>query len=97
MTVTRLDPPIPLDTSRGPGFAHFLIDYGTEYDLLWQVFLKASGESWCISNRDVRLDRNWSMGIRMDSQSRSSAPVWKTGICTAFFHGYHAESLTTIH
>ena len=33
--IVQLDPPIPLDTPRGKGMAHLLIDYGVEYHLIW--------------------------------------------------------------
>lgn len=58
----QLNPPIPLETSRGRGYALFVIDYSQEHDLLWVVALDASGEIWCVSNRDVRLQANWSLG-----------------------------------
>jgi len=31
----RINPPIPLSTPKGDAYAHFLIDYGMEEDLLW--------------------------------------------------------------
>lgn len=58
--ITRLNPPIPLNTSRGSGFAHFMISYGAENDLYWVVFLDDSGQIWSISNRDVRAVKNYS-------------------------------------
>jgi hypothetical protein len=62
--ITQLNPPLPLDTPKGPAWAHFLLDYSQEHDVLWGCFLKANGECWWVSNRDVRMDRNWSMGTR---------------------------------
>ena len=35
MSLTQLNPPLPLETSKGPGWAHFVIDYGQESALLW--------------------------------------------------------------
>jgi hypothetical protein len=35
--LTQLNPPLPLETSKGPGWAHFVIDYGPEAALLWVV------------------------------------------------------------
>ena len=32
--ITQLDPPLPLETPRGAGLAHFVIDYGPEADLV---------------------------------------------------------------
>lgn len=60
----QLNPTVPLDTPRGPGFAHFLIDYGQEHHLLWVVFLNESGECWTFANPDVRLAKNPTMGVR---------------------------------
>ena len=63
--ILQLQAPVPLDTPRGPGFAHFLIDYGQEHHLLWVVFLNESGECWTFSNKDIRLSPNETMGVRM--------------------------------
>lgn len=60
--MTRIDPPLPLDTPKGPAMAHFLIDYGPEHHLLWVCFQDDSGECWTWSNKDVRLQENISMG-----------------------------------
>jgi hypothetical protein len=60
--MTRIDPPLPLDTPKGPAMAHFLIDYGPEHHLLWVCFQDDSGECWTWSNKDVRLQHNLSMG-----------------------------------
>ncbi len=32
--ITQLNPPLPMETSKGGGWAHFLIDYGPESALL---------------------------------------------------------------
>ncbi len=58
----QLDPPLPLETPKGPGFAHVLVDYGPEHDLYWTVFLDASGECWTFSNREIRAQRNITLG-----------------------------------
>ena len=60
--ILQLDPALPLATVKGPGFAHFLIDYGQEHDLIWVIFLKESGQCWCLSNKDVRMEQNFTMG-----------------------------------
>ena len=60
--MTRIDPPLPLDTPKGSAMAHFLIDYGPEHHLLWVCFQDDSGECWAWSNKDVRLQENISMG-----------------------------------
>ena len=61
-TMTRIDPPLPLLTPHGPGYAHFVIDYSQEHHLVWVVFLDASGECWAVENPHVRLAANPTMG-----------------------------------
>ena len=60
--LTQLNPPLPLETAKGPGLAHFVIDYGPESHLLWVVFLDAGGACWTVPNPEIRLQGNWSMG-----------------------------------
>lgn len=60
----QLNPPLPLESSRGSGVAHFIIDYGPESDLLWVVFLDADGSCWAIPNPEIRMRANWSLGRR---------------------------------
>lgn len=62
--ITQLNPPLPLETAKGAGLAHFVIDYGPESDLLWVVFMDADGACWSVPNPDVRMSSNWSMGRR---------------------------------
>lgn len=62
--ILQLNPPLPLDTPKGPAWAHFILDYGQEHDVLWGCFVKETGECWWVANRDVRLEKNWSLGIR---------------------------------
>ena len=57
----RLDPPLPVQTPRGPGLAHVLIDYGAEHDLVWVVF-QADGECWSWRNQDIRAQTNVTFG-----------------------------------
>lgn len=62
MSVTRLDPPLPLDTPKGLAMAHFLIDYGPEHNLLWVCFQDETGECWTWNNPEIRLQPNISLG-----------------------------------
>lgn len=64
---TRLDPPVPLRTIKGSGYAFGVIDYGLEHDLMWVVALDESREIWCVPNPEVRMQQNWSAGRRDDS------------------------------
>lgn len=58
----QLNPPLPLLTPKGEGFAHLLIDYGPESDLYWTVFITATGEIWTFANREVRASKNITLG-----------------------------------
>jgi hypothetical protein len=58
----QLNPPLPMLTPKGEGFAHVLIDYGPESDLYWTVFITATGEVWTFSNREVRAAKNITLG-----------------------------------
>jgi hypothetical protein len=52
--ILQLDPPIPLDTPKGAGFAHLVVDYGMDFDLCWTVFITKTRECWTFQNREVR-------------------------------------------
>ena len=60
--LTQLNPPIPLITPKGKAWAHIVIDYGQEHDLLWVCFQDETGECWTWGNRDVRIQENATMG-----------------------------------
>ena len=54
----QLNPPIPLETPKGPALAHFLIDYGPENDLYWVCFNDNDGECWTWANKYIRAQKN---------------------------------------
>lgn len=62
--LTQLNPPLPMVTPKGPGVAHFVIDYGLETHLMWVVFMDADGACWTVPNPEVRMSFNWTMGRR---------------------------------
>ena len=62
--IVQLNPPLPLETAKGAGWAHFVIDYGPESALLWVVFMDADGACWTVPNSEVRMGWNWTMGRR---------------------------------
>jgi hypothetical protein len=62
--ITQLNPPLPFETAKGSGMAHFVIDYGPEADLMWVVFMDKDGACWSVPNPEVRMQFNWSMGRR---------------------------------
>jgi hypothetical protein len=72
--ITQLNPPLPLQTPKGSGWAHFVIDYGQESHLLWVVFMDADGACWVVPNPDVRMYYNWSVGRKKpDGRTAESA------------------------
>jgi hypothetical protein len=60
--ILQLNPPLPLDTPKGKGWAHFVIDYGQEHDLLWVVFQDDSRECWTWSNKQITIQANITIG-----------------------------------
>jgi len=60
--ITQLNPPIPLETPKGRGFAHLVIDYGIEYDLIWVTFIDETGECWCFRNPEILIQHNLTFG-----------------------------------
>jgi hypothetical protein len=60
--LTQLNPPLPLITPKGKAWAHIVIDYGQEHDLLWVCFQDDSGECWTWGNQDVHIQENITMG-----------------------------------
>ena len=62
MNLLQLDPPIPIDTTKGKGLAHVLIDNGPEHHLQWVVFLDESRACWTFQNPDIKAQSNETMG-----------------------------------
>jgi len=58
----QLNPPLPIVTPLGKGLAHVLIDYGIEHDLMWVCFQNETGECWTWSNKDIKADKNITIG-----------------------------------
>ena len=58
----QLNPPLPLNTPKGEGFAHLVIDYGPESDLYWTVLITETGEIWTYANKYVRASKNITLG-----------------------------------
>ena len=65
--IIQVNPTLPLETPHGKGFAHFVIDYSQEHDLLWVVFLDDSGECWTFQNSEIRIQKNLSIGRKQTS------------------------------
>lgn len=62
--LVQLNPPIPLDTPKGKGYAYFLLDYSQDHDLCWVTFLDDSGECWTFRNPEIRIQSNITLGRR---------------------------------
>ena len=60
--IVQLDPYIPVDTPRGPGFCIAWIDYSEDHDTLWKVIITATREVWDVPQPLVRGVKNITMG-----------------------------------
>lgn len=60
--ILQLEPTIPLITPKGKALAHLVIDYGIEHDIMWVCFLTETGECWIFSNREIKADKNITIG-----------------------------------
>jgi hypothetical protein len=69
VSLLQMNPPIPVITPKGDGYAHVLIDYGAE--LLWVVFLDDSGECWTYDNTQIRAQKNVTIGRTHVSMHRA--------------------------
>lgn len=67
----QLNPPIPLDTPKGRGYAYLLIDRSQDHHLEWVVFIDATGECWTFQNPEIRLQPNVTMNIRSGNMVES--------------------------
>lgn len=59
----RLEPPIPVLTPDGPGYAVIMTDYSQEHDRLWCVILD-DGRFGDYRQRSIRAQQNLSLGRR---------------------------------
>jgi len=60
--ILQLNPAIPLETPKGKGFAHFILDYSQEHEMIWVVFIDSTGECWSFRNPEIRLQKNMTFG-----------------------------------
>ena len=72
--ILQLNPPIPLETPKGRATAHMVIDYGTEYSLIFVTFLNETGECWLFRNSEIRLCPNLTFGRETVSNITRPAP-----------------------
>jgi len=64
-----------MNTPKGEGFAHLMLDYGLESDLYWVVLITDTGEIWTYANRYVRASKNITLGRTNPTQPLSPAAL----------------------
>jgi hypothetical protein len=63
MTIIQLSPPIPMTiVDKGNGYAIAMIDYSQEHDLMFVIAMDDTGEVWTTSNKNVRMQKNITLG-----------------------------------
>jgi hypothetical protein len=76
-SLLQLNPAIPVQVFIHDvwekAWAHVLIDYGVEADIMWVCFLDEGGGCWTVRNGFVRAAENRTIG-RWSSWQDSSAP-----------------------
>lgn len=60
--IQRISPPIALISPKGKCWAHFIIDYGLDHDLLFVCFQDNTGECWTWRNQEIRIANNSTIG-----------------------------------
>ncbi len=60
--ILQIDPPLPLETPKGKAYAHFLIDYSIEENLMWVCFIDSTGECWTFKNPEIKIQNNQTLG-----------------------------------
>lgn len=60
--IRQLNPPLPVVTPKGKAWAHIVIDYGPEADLIWVCFLDDNGQCWSYRNSEIRIQKNETIG-----------------------------------
>lgn len=68
----QLEPPIPLETPKGRGFAHLVINPGQEHHLQWVVFLDENGECWTFHNPEIRIQNNQTMSRMIERKNNDN-------------------------
>ena len=59
--ILQLNAIISMQTSKGHGYANFLVDSGEEGEIYWIVFLD-NCEIWTFRNSEVRLSKHVTLG-----------------------------------
>ena len=75
MIMVQLNPTIPVQTSKGYGFAVGWVYWSPDHSLVWIVAISDTREFWAIPNEEVRADKNWSMWRRGGPGENEIQPV----------------------
>jgi hypothetical protein len=62
--ILQLNPPLPLTTPKGDGWAFFMIERSQEHHIEWVVFLNENGQCWTFQNPEIRIQTNYTMNRR---------------------------------
>lgn len=74
----QLNPALPLETPKGPGWAHLVTWDNIEHSLYWTVFIDTTGEIWTFPNEQVRACKNYTAD-RFNPQQPLPAAVHAAG------------------
>jgi hypothetical protein len=58
----QLNPPLPVLTAKGRGYAYVVQDYSQDHDTVFLVGDNATGELWWVPQYELRLQENVSFG-----------------------------------
>ena len=59
----QLNPPIPVKTPLGDGWALIVIDYGPNFNTVWTVSLKENGQIKHFESNDIKVEKNYTFNI----------------------------------
>jgi hypothetical protein len=62
MNILQLNPPIPVVTKLGDGWAYFLKDESMDHHVVWGVVLDDGGKVWWLENPEIRVAYNITYG-----------------------------------
>lgn len=72
MNMLQLNPPIPVCTPKGDGWAYFLKDESMDHHVIWGVVLDNGGQIWWIENPKIRVAKNWTYGREQEKQTTTN-------------------------
>jgi hypothetical protein len=71
MTIHELAQELWVDTPKGSAIVLAWIDRGAHSDLAW-LCCGLDGEVWEVKQYDIRVAKNWTLGIRKDGASKEA-------------------------